>query len=36
VGKALGDRGIAPADMDVERASLEDVYLRLVDGETAS
>jgi ABC-2 type transport system ATP-binding protein len=36
VGKALVDRGIAPADMDVERASLEDVYLRLVDGETAS
>ncbi len=36
VGKALVDRGITPADMDVERASLEDVYLRLVDGEAAS
>jgi ABC-2 type transport system ATP-binding protein len=30
VGKALVDRGIAPTDMNVERASLEDVYLRLV------
>jgi ABC-2 type transport system ATP-binding protein len=31
VGKALVDRGLAPADMDIERASLEDVYLRLVE-----
>ncbi len=36
VGKALVDRGITPADMDVVRPSLEDVYLRLVDGEAAS
>jgi ABC-2 type transport system ATP-binding protein len=36
VGKALVDRGIAPADMNIEKASLEDVYLRLVDGEAAS
>jgi ABC-2 type transport system ATP-binding protein len=33
VGKALVDRGIVPVDMDVERASLEDVYLRLVETE---
>jgi ABC-2 type transport system ATP-binding protein len=32
VGKALVDRGITPDDMAVERPSLEDVYLRLVDG----
>ena len=36
VGKALVDRGITPDDMDVVRPSLEDVYLRLVDGEGAS
>jgi ABC-2 type transport system ATP-binding protein len=36
VGKALVDRGIAPTDMDVERASLEDVYLRLVEEEERS
>ncbi len=30
LGKALVDRGIVPVDMDIERASLEDVYLRLV------
>ena len=34
--KALVDRGITPVDMDVVRPSLEDVYLRLVDGEAAS
>ncbi len=31
VGKALVDRGLTPSDMDIERASLEDVYLRLVE-----
>jgi len=31
VGKALVDRGIVPVDMAVERPSLEDVYLRLVE-----
>ncbi len=31
VGKALVDRGITPDDMDIERASLEDVYLRLIE-----
>jgi hypothetical protein len=36
VGRALVDRGITPDDMDVVRPSLEDVYLRLVDGEGAS
>ena len=36
VGKALVDRGIVPADLDVERASLEDVYLRLVGTEDPS
>ncbi len=36
VGKALVDRGIAPTDMNVERASLEDVYLRLVEKEGPS
>lgn len=36
VGKALVDRGITPPDMDVERASLEDVYLRLVEEGVAS
>jgi ABC-2 type transport system ATP-binding protein len=34
VGKALIDNGLHPDDMDVERAGLEDVYLRLVGGET--
>lgn len=32
VGKALIDHGLEPPDMYVERPSLEDVYLRLVDG----
>jgi ABC-2 type transport system ATP-binding protein len=36
VGKALVDRGIVPADMDVKRASLEDVYMRLVGTEDGS
>ena len=33
VGRALVDRGIVPDDMGIERASLEDVYLRLVGTE---
>ena len=35
VGKALVDHGLAPDDMDVVRPTLEDVYLRLVDGDEA-
>ena len=31
LGKPSFDRGIAPDDMDIERASLEDVYLRLIE-----
>ena len=30
LGKALVDQGVAPADMEVGRPTLEDVYLRLV------
>ena len=35
VGKALVDRGVVPDDMAVQRSSLEDVYLRLVDGDAS-
>ncbi len=35
VGKALVDHGLAPADIDVVRPTLEDVYLHLVTEEPA-
>ncbi len=35
VGRALSEAGIEPADMDVLRPTLEDVYLRLVGAEGA-
>jgi ABC-2 type transport system ATP-binding protein len=35
VGKALVDHGLVPPDMEVTRPSLEDVYLRLVAGESS-
>lgn len=36
VGAALVARGFAPADLRVERATLEDVYLRITHGEEVS
>lgn len=36
VGSALVEHGIAPSDLRVERATLEDVFLALTDGERES